>query len=103
MTIHPAPEPPTTPLPPPPQGLSEEATALWQGLHADLADRDLEPDAAELAVLTEACRHLTLASRLEAELAAVETVLVPGSRGNVRVTPLVSEIDKVRRTVATLL
>lgn len=94
----------TRPAPPtPPAGLSDDAVALWAGFYEDLADDGLQPDAREVAVLAEACRHLTLASRLEARLADLDDVVVPGSRGNLRVTPLVGEIDKVRRTVSTLL
>ena len=91
------------PITPPPEGLSPEATALWEGYHRDLAEEDLEPDARELAVLAEACRHLTLTGRLEAALAEVSDLIVPGSRHNDRVHPLVGELDRARKTVATLL
>ncbi len=86
-----------------PSGLSDEAVTLWRRWHSELADDDLIPDGREAAILTEACRHLTIATRLEAALAELDSLVVPGSRGNQRVTPLVGEIDKVRRTVASLL
>lgn len=93
----------SSPPPAAPSGLSSEAADLWNDWHAELDDDDLDADARETAILAEACRHLTIASRLEAALADLDSLVVPGSRGNQRVTPLVSEVDKVRRTVASLL
>lgn len=88
---------------PAPTGLSPEALTLWKRWHDELNDDDLVPDGRESAILAEACRHLTIATRLETALAVLDDIIVPGSRGNPRVTPLVGEIDKVRRTVSSLL
>ena len=46
---------------------------------------------------------MTLCGRLEAALTDVPELVVPGSRSNDRVHPLVAEIDRARKTVAVLL
>ncbi len=100
MTIESPPE--ADDVPTEPDGLSPEAQTLWADVLADLDEDGMELDAREVAILREVCRHLTLANRLESALAD-GPVVVAGSRGQDRVSPLVGEIDKVRRTVATLL
>ncbi len=100
MTIESPPE--ADDVPAAPDGLSPEAQVLWADVISDLAEDDMELDARESALLREVCRHLTLANRLESALAH-GPVVVAGSRGQDRVSPLVGEIDKVRRTVATML
>jgi len=90
-------------LPEPPTGLSARAVIVWHDYLADLAEDDLEPDPAEVVLLHDACRSVTLADRLEAALDAAGGFTVAGARGTERPHPLLLELDRARRTTATLL
>lgn len=90
-------------LPEPPTGLSDRAVIVWDSYLSDLAEADLEPDPAEVVLLHDACRSVTLADKLEAALDAAGGFTVPGARGGERPHPLLLELDRARRTTATLL
>ncbi|WP_336922772.1 hypothetical protein [Aquipuribacter sp. SD81] len=89
--------------PPPPAGITERAAAFWSDFHDEMDEDDLDPDARETAILTEAVRAMSTVDRLEDQASRLESVLVPGSTGNERVHPVLAEIDKNRKTIATLL
>lgn len=88
--------------PPPPGDLSSEAVELWQATMEEYRDDGLCLDGRELAMLTVACEHLTLAARLKAELAAAD-LMVEGSKGQMRGNPLIADLNATRRTVAAVL
>ncbi len=82
--------------------LGSAGRALVLDLVAELAEDDLCLDAKETRLLLEAARHLDLAVRISAELAEGDLIVL-GSTGQPRVSPLVDSVDKARRTVAQLL
>jgi len=94
---------PAADIPAPPDALSTRAQAVWSGYMAELAEDDMEPDAAEVVLLHDACRSVTLADAIEAQLAADGAYTITGARGAARPHPLLGELDRARRTTATLL
>lgn len=88
---------PVTPLHDGPEGLSSEARELWAAISAGY---QLRPD--ELRVLEDACRTVDVIERLEEALRDAPLV-VDGSKGQVAVNPLVSEIRQHRQVLRSLL
>lgn len=79
-----------------PRGLNGPGKALWAAV---LAEFGLNP--AELAVLHELCRTTDELDEMKAELAG-ESHTVPGSKGQPRAHPLLTEIRQHRRLVDQL-
>jgi hypothetical protein len=80
----------------PPAGLGERGRRFWDDVTATYALR-----ADELELLVEAARILDLLARLEAEVAAQPLVL-PGSKGQARPHPLLSEQRQNQLALATI-
>lgn len=80
-----------------PEGLSVSAAELWGQVTSKYV---LRPD--ELRLLEQACRELALIDRLEAGIND-ESLLVPGSTGQLVINPLVSEVRQHRTAFKTLL
>lgn len=80
-----------------PAGITGKGKVLWDGV---VRLYDLRPD--ELRILEDAAREAVLIDKLDRTLGA-GSVLVEGSRGQTRVSPIVSEIRQHRSTLARLL
>lgn len=87
--------------PKPPSTLKAPGKALWRSIHAGLAD-GFEFDERELAVLGLACRQVDDVAALEAEVKRAG-VIVPGSKGQPRLSAIVTELRQARLAVARLL
>ncbi len=81
----------------PPAGLGKAGKRVWGLIHAEF-----QLDARELLVLEQAARQADAVAALELEIA--EAGLVGrGSRGQLRLSPTVSELRQARLSVAKLL
>jgi P27 family predicted phage terminase small subunit len=85
----------------PPKGLSEAGRALWRQIQRAVPD-DAELDEREAAILAAACRQADDVAALEAAIAA-HGVVVEGSRGQPRLSPLMTEARQGRLALARLL
>jgi P27 family predicted phage terminase small subunit len=79
----------------PPRGLTPTARAAWRHAHDVLIQLGEEPTYSRGA-LDRYASAVDMAARLRAELRADELVL-RGSRGGIRVHPLVREVEKAER------
>ncbi|MHA3701485.1 hypothetical protein ACXR2U_04825 [Jatrophihabitans sp. YIM 134969] len=85
-----------TPSVPQPAGLGTTGAAFWVKVTAQYG---LRLD--ELVVLESACRTLDVLARLDAEVAG-QPLTVPGSMGQMREHPLISEARQQRAALARL-
>ena len=69
-----------------PSGLGRSGRALWRDIMAEFG---LAPH--ELAILVQCCRVADRLDRIEADLAAADTLVVTGSTGQPRCHPLLAE------------
>ncbi|NEW33830.1 hypothetical protein GV791_14830 [Nocardia cyriacigeorgica] len=83
--------------PAPPKGLKPGGRKIWTDI---VAQWDLRPD--ELRVLREAAREVDLIDALEDALAK-DSLMIPGSMGQMVVHPMVTELRQHRSTLAALL
>ena len=81
----------------PPQGLGRAGSALWK----QMVSPDLEFSESELVTATLACRQADDLAALEALLAERGMVTV-GSKGQPRLSPIVSELRQQRLTLNRL-
>lgn len=84
-------------LPPVPDGLGEAGASLWQDVHAEC---ELRPD--EVRLLLAAARTADEVERMEAALAESDLVVV-GSKGQPRPSPLIAEVRSHRLALRALL
>ncbi len=84
------------------KALGDHGRALVLNVLAELADDGLAVDAKEAVLLVEAARTLDTCHRIETELAAAP-LMVAGSMGQLRPSPLLDALDRSRRTLSTLL
>lgn len=80
-----------------PSGITGKGKVLWDGV---VRLYDLRPD--ELRILEDACREAVLIDKLDRTLGA-GSVLVEGSRGQPRISPIVAEIRQHRATLTRML
>ena len=83
--------------PGPPAGLGAAGRRLWRAVQADY---DLTTPETEL--LRQACQVADLIARLEAELAG-DDLVVPGSRGQPAINPVVDRLTAQRRLLESLI
>jgi len=80
-----------------PDGLQKPGKRMWSAI---LTEFDL--DERELLVLEQACRQADNVAALEAEIAA-SGLVTPGSKGQMRLSPTVTELRQARLAVSRLL
>lgn len=80
-----------------PKGLDAPGRTLWRRISRGFALRE-----DEIAVLEEACRTVDTIARLDAELVGAP-LTVPGSAGQLREHPLLSEVRQQRALLGRLL
>jgi uncharacterized protein with von Willebrand factor type A (vWA) domain len=80
-----------------PDGLQKAGRRVWSGI---LAEFDL--DERELLVLEQAARQADSVAALEAEIEA-SGLVNPGSKGQMRLSPTVTELRQARLAVSRLL
>jgi uncharacterized protein with von Willebrand factor type A (vWA) domain len=80
-----------------PDGLQKAGKRVWSGI---LAEFDL--DERELLVLEQAARQADSVAALEAEIEA-SGLVNPGSKGQMRLSPTVTELRQARLAVSKLL
>jgi hypothetical protein len=80
-----------------PTGLSPKSGRFWAEV---VRDFDLRPD--EVVILSEACRVMDIVEQLDKALRG-QPLTVPGSAGNIREHPLLSEARQQRLALSRLL
>ena len=80
-----------------PEGLEKAGRRLWRGIVAEF-----ELDSRELLVLEQAARQADAVAALEAEIEA-SGLVGPGSKGQMRLSPTVTELRQARLAVSRLL
>src|SRR4051794_18491066 len=81
-----------------PTALGSKARRLWSEV---VAGFDLRPD--ELRLLEDACREVDVVERIEKALRDTNSLLIPGSKGQLRPNPLLAELRGHRLVLARLL
>lgn len=87
--------------PRPPRGLGTAGRALWRSIQSAL-DEGFELDEREEAILTLACRQADDVVALERALKA-SGILVEGSKGQPRLSAVVTELRQARLALSRLL
>lgn len=80
----------------PPEDLLAPGVKLWKAVHTEF-----DPNAVELQLLYELCRTTDELDRMSRAV-ALESPVVPGSKGQPRAHPLLTEIRQHRRLVDQL-